>query len=100
MPIDARNVVCDVEQDPRRNEDKHKRCMDYSHSSSCTERTTGNSPTATERHSIIKIIMARTSSIEDRLAEVARLSMEPDTPEARKELRKHLSSKTSLIVAK
>jgi HEAT repeat protein len=26
--------------------------------------------------------------------------MEPDTPEARKELRKHLSSKTSLIVAK
>jgi len=44
--------------------------------------------------------MAKASSIEDRLAELARLSKEPDTPEARKELRKHLSSKTSLIVAK
>jgi HEAT repeat protein len=44
--------------------------------------------------------MAKSASIEDRLAEVASLSTEPDTAEVRKQLRKHLASKTSLIVAK
>lgn len=44
--------------------------------------------------------MAKALSIEDRLAEVATLSRSPDTPEARKQLRKHIASKTSLVVAK
>lgn len=44
--------------------------------------------------------MAKTSSIEDRLAEITALSKLPDTPDSRKQLRKHLSSKTSLIVGK
>jgi len=44
--------------------------------------------------------MAKAPSIEDRLAEVATLSKSPDTPETRKQLRKHLASKTSLVVAK
>jgi HEAT repeat protein len=44
--------------------------------------------------------MAKVPSIEDRLAELATLSKSPDTPEARKQLRKHLASKTSLVVAK
>lgn len=44
--------------------------------------------------------MAKAASIEDRLAELATLSKAPDTPEARKQLRKHLASKTSLIGAK
>ena len=44
--------------------------------------------------------MAKSASIEDRLAEVAALSKAPDSSEARKQLRKHLASKTSPIVAK
>lgn len=44
--------------------------------------------------------MAKAPSIEDRLAEVAALAKAPDSPETRKQLRKHLASKTSLIVAK
>lgn len=44
--------------------------------------------------------MAKAPSIEDRLAEVATLAKSPDTPKARKQLRKHVASKTSLIVAK
>ena len=44
--------------------------------------------------------MAKAVSIEDRLAELARLSKEPDTTETRKQLRKHLASKLSLIVAR
>jgi HEAT repeat protein len=44
--------------------------------------------------------MAKAPSIEDRLAEVATLAKAPDTPETRKQLRKHLTSKTGLIVAK
>ena len=44
--------------------------------------------------------MAKAGSIEDRLDEIATLSKAPDTPETRKELRKHLASKVSLIVAK
>lgn len=44
--------------------------------------------------------MLKAPSIEDRLAEVGRLGQEPDTPEARKQLQKHLTSKISLIVAK
>jgi len=44
--------------------------------------------------------MAKAPSIEDRLAEVATLAKSPDAPETRKQLRKHLASKTSLIVAK
>jgi HEAT repeat protein len=44
--------------------------------------------------------MPKAPSIEDRLADIARLSKSPDTPEARKELKKHLASKVSLIVAK
>ena len=44
--------------------------------------------------------MAKAASIEDRLAELAALSKAPDAPETRKQLRKHLASKTSPIVAK
>ncbi|HSB09329.1 MAG TPA: hypothetical protein VLM38_07430 [Blastocatellia bacterium] len=44
--------------------------------------------------------MAKAPSIEDRLAEVSRLGELPDTPDARKQLQKHLSSRNSLIVAK
>ena len=44
--------------------------------------------------------MAKQASIEDRLAEIAGLSESPHTREARKQLRKHLASKISLIVAK
>jgi HEAT repeat protein len=44
--------------------------------------------------------MAKVPSIEDRLAELATLSKSSDTPEARNQLRKHLASKTSLVVAK
>jgi HEAT repeat protein len=44
--------------------------------------------------------VAKASSIEDRLGEIGKLSRAPDTPETRKELRKHLASKVSLIVAK
>lgn len=44
--------------------------------------------------------MAKAPSIEDRLAEVAALSKESDASEKRKQLRKHLASKTSLVVAK
>lgn len=44
--------------------------------------------------------MAKGPSIEDKLAELATLGKEPDTPEARKQLHKHLASKISLIVAK
>ncbi len=44
--------------------------------------------------------MAKAPSIEDRLAELATLSKSPDTPETRKQLRKHLAGKTSLVVAK
>jgi HEAT repeat protein len=44
--------------------------------------------------------MAKTPSVEERLAEVARIRDQPQSREARKELRKHLSSKISLIVAK
>ena len=44
--------------------------------------------------------MAKSTSIEDRLAEVAALSKAPDSAEVRKQLRKHLASKTSPVVAK
>jgi HEAT repeat protein len=44
--------------------------------------------------------VAKAVSIEDRLAELAKLSKEPDTTETRKQLRKHLASKVSLIVAR
>jgi HEAT repeat protein len=44
--------------------------------------------------------VAKAPTIEDRLAELATLSKSPDTPETRKQLRKHLASKTSLVVAK
>jgi len=44
--------------------------------------------------------MPKAPSIEDKLAELATLGKEPDTPEARKQLHKHLAGKTSLIVAK
>jgi HEAT repeat protein len=44
--------------------------------------------------------MAKATSIEDRLADVARLSREPDTPETRKQIRAHLTGKVSLIVAR
>jgi len=84
--------------------------MDYSHSSRYLKLygthdrksppATAVAASARERHTIIKIIMAKASSIEDRLAEIARINKDTNTPEARKELRKHLSSKTSLIVAK
>ena len=44
--------------------------------------------------------MAKAPSIEDKLAELATLGKEPDTPDARKQLHKHLAGKISLIVAK
>jgi hypothetical protein len=44
--------------------------------------------------------MAKTPSIEVRLAEVAALAGSSDTPESRVQLRKHLASKTNLVVAK
>lgn len=44
--------------------------------------------------------MAKATSIEDRLADVARLSREPDTPDTRKQIRAHLTGKVSLIVAR
>jgi len=44
--------------------------------------------------------MAKAPSIEDKLAELASLGKDPDTPEARKQLHKHLTSKISLIVAR
>jgi HEAT repeat protein len=44
--------------------------------------------------------MAKTASIEDRLAELAKLSKSPDTPETRKQIRTHLASKVSLVAAK
>lgn len=44
--------------------------------------------------------MAKAASIEERLADVARLSKEPDTPEARKQIRTLLAAKVSLIVAR
>ena len=60
-----------------------------------------------ERHSIMRNLtlgkqssMAKAASIEDRLAELAILSKSPDTPEARKQLRGHLASKVSLVVAR
>src|SRR5258706_354268 len=44
--------------------------------------------------------MAKSASIEDRLADLATLSKSLDTPEARKQLRGHLASKVSLVVAR
>lgn len=44
--------------------------------------------------------MAKAPSIEDRLAEIATLAKVTDSPETRTQLRKHLASKTSLVVAK
>jgi hypothetical protein len=44
--------------------------------------------------------MAKSASIEDRLAEIATLARSPDSVETRKQLQKHLASKTSPIVAK
>lgn len=44
--------------------------------------------------------MAKAPSIEDRLAELAALSKAPDTPETRKQIRKHLADKASLVAAK
>lgn len=44
--------------------------------------------------------MAKFASIEDRLTELATLGKSPDGPEVRKQLRKHLASKASPIVAK
>lgn len=44
--------------------------------------------------------MAKPTSIEDRLAELARLSKTPDGPETRKQIRAHLASKPSLVAAK
>jgi len=44
--------------------------------------------------------MAKTSSIEDRLTDVASLAKSTESPETRKQLRKHLASKTNLIVAR
>ena len=44
--------------------------------------------------------MAKAASIEDRLADLARIGKSPDTPEARKQLRKHLASKVSLVAAR
>jgi HEAT repeat protein len=46
------------------------------------------------------VSMGKAASIEDRLADLARLSRSLDTPGAREQLRKHLASKTSLLVAK
>src|SRR6266571_4770316 len=44
--------------------------------------------------------MAKAASIEDRLADIARLGKAPDSPEVRAQLRKHLGSKVSLVVAR
>lgn len=44
--------------------------------------------------------MAKATSVEDRLVELATLAKEPDTPETRKQLHKHLASKINLIIAK
>jgi HEAT repeat protein len=44
--------------------------------------------------------MAKGPSIEDRLDDLARLGKSPDTPEARKQLRKHLAGKIGLLAAK
>ncbi|HSE37378.1 MAG TPA: hypothetical protein VLG74_08765 [Blastocatellia bacterium] len=44
--------------------------------------------------------MAKAGTIEDRLAEIAILGKSPDNPDARKQLRKHLASKTSPVVAR
>ena len=44
--------------------------------------------------------MAKSASIEDRLAELKAIGESPDTPERRKQLRKHLASKISLVVAR
>jgi len=44
--------------------------------------------------------MAKTGSIEDRLIEIATLGKSPDSPENRKQLRKHLAGKTGPVVAK
>ncbi|HLG17859.1 MAG TPA: HEAT repeat domain-containing protein [Blastocatellia bacterium] len=44
--------------------------------------------------------MPKATSIEDRLDELAKLSKSPNTPETRKQLRKHLASKVNLIAAK
>lgn len=44
--------------------------------------------------------MTKQASIEDRLTELANLSKDPHTTEARRQLRKHLSSKVSLAVAR
>ena len=49
---------------------------------------------------IDQISVAKTTSLEDRLAEIATLSKATDVPETRAQLRKHLASKTSLIAAK
>jgi len=48
----------------------------------------------------VRSTLAKASSIEDRIAEIATLGETPDAPETRKQLRKHLASKTSLIVAR
>ena len=44
--------------------------------------------------------MAKGPSVEDKLAELATLGKDPDSPEARNKLHKHLSNKVSLIVTK
>jgi len=44
--------------------------------------------------------MAKAPSVEDRLTDVARLARAPDSPEVRAQLRKHLASKVSLVVAR
>lgn len=44
--------------------------------------------------------MAKSPSVEDRLADLAALSKAPDSPEARKRLREHLASKSNLVVAR
>jgi hypothetical protein len=44
--------------------------------------------------------MAKASSIEDQLADIAKLRDSLDSPESRSQLRKHVGSKTSLVVAK
>ena len=44
--------------------------------------------------------MAKSASIEDRLAEVAALAESAESPDTRKQLRKHLASKASPIVAR
>ena len=44
--------------------------------------------------------MAKSASVEDRLAELAALGKSPDTPEARTQLRKHLAGKVNVVVAR